>query len=114
MYHYRMRSAVTINPSDRRYFGRVEDDPMNRMAVSVALKDAPYVVDWVRHAAAAKSALATNALQGVLLAPSKTNVSKNLPHRRYKMHQWMQRQAIFYRHGDAVTVRTCVMSGAIL
>lgn len=109
-----MRSAVTINPSDWRDFGRVEDDPMNRMALSVALKDATYVVDWVRYGAAANSALATNALQGVLLAPPKTNVSKNLPHRRYKMHQWMQRQAIFYRHGEAVTMPTCVMSGAIL
>ena len=114
MYHYRMRSAVTINPSDYRDFGRVEDDPMNRMAVSVALKDATYVVDWLRHAAAANSALAINALQGVLLAPPKTNVSRNLPHRRYKMHQWMQRQAIFYRHGNAVTVRTRAMSGTIL
>ncbi len=45
----------------------VEDDPMIGEAVSVALKDAAYAVDWVRDGAAAGSALEHGEHQAVLL-----------------------------------------------
>jgi two-component system OmpR family response regulator len=44
-----------------------EDDPMIGDAVSVALKDAAYAVDWVRDGAAASLALEHGEHQGVLL-----------------------------------------------
>ena len=45
----------------------VEDDPMIGEAVSVALKDAAYAVDWVKDGAAASTALAIGEHQAVLL-----------------------------------------------
>ena len=45
----------------------VEDDPMIGEAVSVALKDAAYAVDWVKDGAAAGSALEHGEHQAVLL-----------------------------------------------
>ncbi len=45
----------------------VEDDPMIGEAVSVALKDAAYAVDWVRDGLAAETVLATPEHQAVLL-----------------------------------------------
>jgi two-component system OmpR family response regulator len=45
----------------------VEDDPMIGEAVSVALKDAAYAVDWVKDGAAAGNALELGAYQAVLL-----------------------------------------------
>ncbi|MES2237160.1 MAG: response regulator transcription factor [Pseudomonadota bacterium] len=45
----------------------VEDDPMIGEAVSVALKDAAYAVDWVRDGLAASSALNMGEHQAVLL-----------------------------------------------
>ena len=45
----------------------VEDDPMIGDAVSVALKDAAYAVDWVKDGAAAGSALEHGEHQAVLL-----------------------------------------------
>lgn len=45
----------------------VEDDPMIGEAVTVALKDAAYAVDWVRDGAAASNALALNEHQALLL-----------------------------------------------
>ena len=45
----------------------VEDDPMIGAAVSVALKDAAYAVDWVRDGATAESVLEHGEHQAVLL-----------------------------------------------
>ena len=45
----------------------VEDDPMIGEAVSVALKDAAYAVDWVKDGAAASSVLENGEHQAVLL-----------------------------------------------
>jgi two-component system OmpR family response regulator len=45
----------------------VEDDPMIGEAVSIALKDAAYAVDWVKDGAAAESVLAHREHQAVLL-----------------------------------------------
>lgn len=45
----------------------VEDDPMIGEAVTVALKDAAYAVDWVRDGVAAENVLANSAHQAVLL-----------------------------------------------
>lgn len=45
----------------------VEDDPMIGEAVSVALKDAAYAVDWVKDGAAANSVLEHGEHQAVLL-----------------------------------------------
>lgn len=45
----------------------VEDDPMIGEALSVALKDAAYAVDWVRDGIAASSALNLSEHQAVLL-----------------------------------------------
>ena len=45
----------------------VEDDPMIGEAVSVALKDAAYAVDWVRDGASAIAASSTNEHQALLL-----------------------------------------------
>lgn len=45
----------------------VEDDQMIGTALSIALKDAAYAVDWVRDGAAASSALAQREHQAVLL-----------------------------------------------
>lgn len=45
----------------------VEDDQMIGAAVSIALKDAAYAVDWLRDGAAASSALAQREHQAVLL-----------------------------------------------
>ena len=45
----------------------VEDDPMIGEAVSVALKDAAYAVDWVKDGAAASTALAHGEHQAMLL-----------------------------------------------
>lgn len=45
----------------------VEDDPMIGEAVSVALRDAAYAVDWVRDGEAAVAALAAGEEQAVLL-----------------------------------------------
>jgi two-component system OmpR family response regulator len=45
----------------------VEDDPMIGEAVSTALKDAAYAVDWVRDGASAESTLAHGEHQAVLL-----------------------------------------------
>jgi two-component system, OmpR family, response regulator len=45
----------------------VEDDPMIGEAVSVALKDAAYAVDWVKDGAAASSVLKNGEHQAVLL-----------------------------------------------
>jgi two-component system OmpR family response regulator len=45
----------------------VEDDPMIGEAVSVALRDAAYAVDWVRDGQLAVQALATEEHQAVLL-----------------------------------------------
>ncbi len=45
----------------------VEDDPMIGEAVSIALKDAAYAVDWVRDGAAAGTALEHREHQAVLL-----------------------------------------------
>lgn len=45
----------------------VEDDPMIGEAVSIALKDAAYAVDWVKDGAAASSVLGQGEHQAVLL-----------------------------------------------
>lgn len=45
----------------------VEDDPMIGEAVSIALKDAAYAVDWVKDGAAASSVLGHGEHQAVLL-----------------------------------------------
>ena len=45
----------------------VEDDPMIGEAVSVALKDAAYAVDWVQDGLTAQGALQSHAHQAVLL-----------------------------------------------
>lgn len=45
----------------------VEDDQMIGTALSIALKDAAYAVDWIRDGAAASSALAQREHQAVLL-----------------------------------------------
>jgi two-component system OmpR family response regulator len=45
----------------------VEDDPMIGEAVSVALKDAAYAVDWVRDGISASAALASGEHQAMLL-----------------------------------------------
>jgi two-component system OmpR family response regulator len=45
----------------------VEDDPMIGEAVSIALKDAAYAVDWVRDGVAASGAIASGEHQAMLL-----------------------------------------------